>query len=119
MKHRQAGDDQTDELGPPAGAAVDRRLREAPVDGEAAGDPGAEVRCAEADQLPVRVDLPLFSLGVDLRGPEALRKTDEHHSQGRSHQSPEAVEADVREIQRRQTGVDRADDRHSVSAEVE
>ena len=61
----------------------------------------------------------LFPLGIDLRGPEALRKTDEHHSQGCSHQSPEAVEADVGETQRRQAGVDRADDRHPVGAEVE
>ena len=119
-ENRQAGDDQADELGSPAGGAVHRRLREAAVDGEPTGDPSAEVRGAEADQLTIRVDLSVLPAGQrSWRSPGSPQSRRASPPRLQPSEPPKRSRLTSGSIERRQARIDRADDRHPVGAEVE
>jgi hypothetical protein len=102
-----------------AGAAVDRGLGEAAVDDHPAGQPGGHVGRPEADELAVGVDLVVLARGVGLGGAEALGAADEHHGDAARGERAEVVQRHVWEADRRQPGVDVADDGDAVVVEVE
>ncbi len=117
--HGQHGDDQPGELGLRAGGGVDGRLGEAAVDDHAARQPRREVRAAEAEQLAVGVDLVVVAGGVGLGRAEALGEADQHHPDRAGGEVAVVAEAGVGQAERRQPGVDVADDVEPVVVEVE
>ena len=117
---REDGDGEPGQLRSSTGRTVDGGLGEAAVDDHAAGQPGADVRGAESDQLPVRIDLVVLSSGVRLGRAEAFGEADEHDARGRRERSEVVVEIErVGQAQRRKAAVDLADDGHPFVGEVE
>ena len=113
--HRQPG-----ELAPRAGAAVDRGLGQAAVDHHPAGQPGAQVGRAEAEQLPVRGrcrSRPSPRRSSPRPGPRRSRRAGRRPPRrpGSGSRWPPASGRPSCG----QAGVDRADDRHALGVEVE
>ena len=116
----QHGDDEPGHLRPGTGGTVHRRLRQAAVDDHPRGQPTAEVRRAESDQLAVGVDLVVRPRGVRLRCAETLGEADEHDAGGRRGRGEVVAEADaVGRAERRQAAVDLSDDGDALVGEVE
>ena len=100
-------------------AAPDGAPREARVGGESLHEPGADVRCAERDQLLVRVDLVVALRGERSRSADRLGERDERERERSPAQSADLAETDPRECEAREPGRNVGDHGDAVGREVE
>ena len=115
----EGGHDQPRHLRPGPGAAVHGGLGEAAVDHHAAGQARPQVGGAEAEQLPVGVDLVVVPGRIGLGRAQPFGEADQHHP-GRGRGQLQVVgRGHLRRPQRRQAAVDLPDDLDAVGVQVE
>ena len=105
------------ELTLPARRSAHCGLREAAADDHAARQPRTDVRCPQAEQLAVRIDLvPLFGR-IGLCRPEPFRERDDHDAERRAEQAEEVRGRDVGDLETGKPALDRSDGRDAVQTE--